>query len=225
MNDSTATARPTTPADAGPSTNPGNGPVAAAAPADRRILALAALAGAVTLVGAVATQVATGDPAVAKDLWSYPWSERTHVLLSVAWAATHILVFLGLAALCRSELTGPGRMGAVGYRLARAGTAVLAVAEIASLWAADATDDSGRALATGAVFGIGTLLIAAGFLAVGVATRRAGSWPGAGGWTPLVVGLGSVVLVALAPTDAGFVAIALHGVTLLALFTAATTRA
>lgn len=166
----------------------------------------------ITVVGASASLIVTGSTSVSSDDWSYPFSPRVHVLLSVVWAASHLLLLVGLEGLRRSGLVGERRSATIGIRLAVAGTAVLVVGEIASMWLAHSAEDAGPAIAVGSLFGIGTLLTAVGMLMVGVAVVRDHVWSGAGRAAPLVFGLVNLVQIGLGPTDMFFYGIVAYGI-------------
>jgi hypothetical protein len=140
--------------------------------------ALTALSGA-----AVATYVMPATD-VPDTMWSYPWSSGALVPVSVAYAVLHGLVLVGLLGFGRSGVAGDGRAARLGVMAAVAGTAVLAVAEFLSIpIAGQRMDDTGPGL-VGAVFGVGTVVSAVGFVAAGVATVRARRWDGWRRFTP-----------------------------------------
>jgi len=160
-------------------------------------------AGAAVLVaGAVATQVAQSSTTVSDEAWSYPWSSGTSIALSAVWCVAQIALLAGIAGLRRGGVAGAGRAARIGLALAAAGTAVIALGHLASIAVADGTmDDTGPQIA-GGVFGLGTLLSAAGLLLAGRETFRAGVWTG---WRrPLVAatGLAGVALMGLQFTPA-----------------------
>src|SRR5205823_2459208 len=79
------------------------------------------------------------------------------------------------------------------------------------------TDDIGAAI-VGAIFGVASLLTAAGFLAAGIATLRARLWRGWRRFTPLSVGIATCVLLGLDSTTRALpTGVALYGLCLLAL--------
>jgi hypothetical protein len=67
------------------------------------------------------------------------------------------------------------------------------------------------------LFGLGTVLNAVGFLMAGVATARAGWWAGWCRFTPLVVGIATVVLLPLQFTALLALSVTLYSLTLIAL--------
>ncbi|CAN5588231.1 hypothetical protein BH10ACT3_BH10ACT3_09800 [soil metagenome] len=182
-------------------------------PTTLRTAATIGLGGAlITLVGGTFAQIVTGSTSVSPDNWSYPFSARAHVLLSVLWALSHVLVFVGLNGLRRSGLAAERRAGVVGVNLALAGTAILALGEIASMWLANSTEDAGAAIAISSLFGVGTLLTAVGMVMFGIVVIRDRRWSGAGRWAPLAFGLVNVVQLVLGPTDLFFYGIIAYGI-------------
>lgn len=166
----------------------------------------------ITLLGGTFAQIVTASTSVSPDNWSYPFSARAHVLLSVLWALSHVLVFVGLNGIRRSGLASARRAGVAGVNLALAGTAVLALGEIASMWLANSKEDAGAAIAISSLFGIGTLLTAIGMVMFGIVVIRGQRWAGPGRWTPLAFGLVNVVQLVLGPTDLFFYGMVAYGI-------------
>ncbi len=151
--------------------------------------AATALAGAVLAFG---VQPATD---ISDDMWRYPWSSGgAFVAFSIFSAAIHGLVIAGLVAFRRSGVAGRSRAATVGVALAIAGTALLAVGELASIPIRDAkVDDTGAAI-VGALFGVAGIASMVGFLLTGRATLRAGVWHGWRRFTPLAVGISLIAM-------------------------------
>ena len=85
------------------------------------------------------------------------------------------------------------------------------------------SDDSG-ATAVASLFGLATVLLAAGFLLTGVMVLRAGHWRGWRRFTALATGVSGLILLGLAVTPhAVNGGIALYGLCLVALFVALAT--
>lgn len=166
------------------------------------------------LSAAVVATVVTPATEVPDTMWSYPWSSRAVVPVSLFYALLHLLVLVGLVGFSRAAVAGTGRAARVGPGLAVAGTAVLVVAELLSIpVAGQRVDDTGPGL-VGACFGLGTLLSALGFLLAGVATLRARRWTGWRRLSPLVTGLWLVVMIGLVGTPLLAVAVTVYGVLL-----------
>jgi hypothetical protein len=157
------------------------------------------------IVGAAGTTVAgvliqtlvipTTD--VADDRWSYPWEAGPFVAVSLVYIVLHLLVATGLVAFGRSGVAGSSRAARSGVAIAVAGTLTLTVGEIIGLPIRDGLTDDTSAQVVGAVFGLGVLLSAVGFLILGVATLRANVWCDWRRYTPLVTGIWMSILVVL----------------------------
>jgi uncharacterized membrane protein len=174
-------------------------------------------AGAVGALGAavcavVVAGVVVPSSTVPDDRWSYPWSAAALVPVSLLYAGLHALVLLGLLGLTRG---GAGRVGAW---IAVAGTAVLTLAELASIPIADQPMSATGAGLVGATFGLGTLLSAVGFLVAGVAAVRAGSAHGWRRYLLLVTGIWTAVMIGLVSTPLLPVAVGVYGLLLTAVF-------
>jgi hypothetical protein len=98
---------------------------------------------------------------------SYPLSPHDFRLGQIFFAGTQALMTLGLVALARSGIAGPGRRARVGGRLAVAGFLLTIPGELVLALVADAATDSGRASAATSVFGIGVLLADLGLILSG----------------------------------------------------------
>ena len=178
---------------------------------------------ATALGGLVVQGVVQPATTVSDKLWSYPWSSSALVPISI-FGPLHVLVFIGLLGFARSGLSGRSRAARVGVILALAGTALLFVGELASIpIRSQQVDDTGATI-VGAIFGIGTLLTAVGFLAAGIATLQARLWSDWRRFTPLAVGLWSTALVWLSFTKALPTSVAGYGLCLLALAVALYTQ-
>src|SRR5438552_2422968 len=108
-----------------------------------RAAGLACIAGAlITVAGGIATQLVTASTDVSKDVYSYLYHADVHRGLSFLWAATHALIFVGLLGFLQRGLAGSSRVARTGLVVALAGTALLFVAEFASMAVAEkATSD------------------------------------------------------------------------------------
>jgi hypothetical protein len=158
--------------------------------------------GSVLAVGGVVTQVVQASTTVSDQQWSYPWSSSAAAAISAVWAVAQALLVFGLVGLRRSGVAGPGRAAVVGPALAIAGTALILGGHLASIPVSDQTLDDAGPQAAGALFGLGTLLTAAGMLAAGRATLHAGVWHDWRRFTPIATGVWSVALLGLQFTKA-----------------------
>ena len=104
------------------------------------------------------------------------------------------------------------------------GTALLAAAEVLSLfWVGQRMDAIGPGM-TVAVFGLGTVLSAAGFVTLGVTTLRAGQWVGWRRRIPLVLGIWTTLMMLLVASPFGPAGIGVYGGLLAVLFVAMYTQ-
>jgi hypothetical protein len=174
--------------------------------------------GALCLAGAGLTAVVAAGvqafviPAtdVSDKIWSYPWSPGTLVPVSLGYAALHLVVLAGVQGLARSGVTGSGRAARIGGSLLLAGTALLAVGEIASIPVRNERTDATSAGVVGAVFGLAVLLSLLGLFVLAATTARA--WHGWRRWTPLAAGIAGSPLLVLSSTHYLATGVALYGV-------------
>jgi hypothetical protein len=174
--------------------------------------AVALIAGAIihAIVGIVG-QIAQSSTKVSDDMFSYPWTSAELVAVCLVQALAFGLVLVGLAALRNSGVAGPTRAARLGLAMALGGTALLVLAELASIAARDQYWDEGATGALGGMYGLATLLLGAGLAVAGIAARRAGRWDGwrptallaCGLWTLAMLGIGLTPLMPLAVTVMG----------------------
>lgn len=189
------------------------------------------LAGSACLVGAammtvlaVATQVVQASTDVPKHQWSYPWSSGTSIAFYLFAAGSQLLLVIGVLGLGRSRVAGTSRSAQFGVGAALAGTTLIVVGHIASIpIRGEHVDDTWPHVLEG-VFGIGTVLSAAGFLLAGRATIRSGVWHGWRRFTPLALGIWSAVLIGLQFTPVLPIAVGVYGLCFLAVGAALVTR-
>lgn len=191
-----------------------------------RAAGISCIVGAAVLTAlAVVTQVVQLSTDVAKDQWSYPWSSGTSITFYLFAAGSELLLVIGVLGLRRGGVAGTTRAASLGLWAALVGTALIVVGHLASIPVRDELVDDGWPRAIGGVFGVGTVLTAIGFLLVGRATVRAGIWRDWRRFTPLAVGASSAVLLGLQFTPALPTAVAVYGLSFLALGVALCTQA
>jgi hypothetical protein len=174
---------------------------------------IALLGGAVLTVSAgIAVTIERSSSNVAHDLFRYPLSHNAFVSLTLYAALTHLLICAGLAWLRQTGVIGSGRAASVGLNAAIAGTALLFVCELASLPISGQHNSDTWPTIVVSGFGLATLLLTGGMLAVGVATVRERRWSSWRRNAPLICGLLSLTTIPLQFTSALEIGIALYGV-------------
>ena len=110
-------------------------------------------------------------------------------------------MLIGVLYLARGRLAGDSRTGTIGLRCVIAGLALLFVCEWLQLPFADQhTSNTGPSIVD-AGFGLATLLLAGGMIAVGVATLRQPTWGSWRQYAPLICGLLSLVVIPIQFTE------------------------
>src|ERR1700744_140341 len=165
-----------------------------------------------TIAGAVLSAIVQGSGSVPDDLVRYPFSHNAYLPFTVFAAVCHLLMLVGIVYLARSGLAGDSRSGRVGLGCVIAGFALLFVCEWAQLPFADQlTSSTGPSIVDGG-FGLATLLLAGGMMALGIATLRQPSFDSWRRDAPLICGLLSLIVIPIQFTPALWV-----GITLLCL--------
>ncbi len=168
----------------------------------RRRGGIALIAGALlTIAGALLSAIVQGTSSVPDDLVRYPFSHDAFLPFTVFAAVCHLLMLTGVVFLARGRLAGDSRIGNIGLRCVIAGLALLFVCEWAQLPFADQhTSNTGPSIVD-AGFGLATLLLAGGMLAVGVATLRQPNWGSWRQYAPLICGLLSLFVIPIQFTE------------------------
>jgi hypothetical protein len=183
-----------------------------------RPLGLACLfGGAGTVVASAVTGVVTGSTDVSEDLYRYPWGESGYVAFALAAAALHALVFAGLLGFRRSGAAGDTRWANAGSILALTGTAGLFVAEFLSLSVANGAEDADAAVRVDAVFGLATVALVVGVIALAVTTLRAGVWRDWRRFTPVACAIAVVVIGPIQMTSILWAGVGFYGLCFAAL--------
>ena len=185
----------------------------------RATLAFLVGAAGTALSGVLVQALVVPTTDVSDDRWSYPWEGSAYVVVSLLYVVFHLLLAVGLVAFRRSGVAGTSRSARPGIAIAITGTLALAAAEIIGLPIGDALVDDTSAQVVGAVFGLGVLLSAVGFVMAGTGTLRASVWKDWRRYTPLVVGIWSSILLVLplAVSTALPGGVAVYGACLLAM--------
>jgi hypothetical protein len=155
-----------------------------------------------TIAGAVLSAIVGGSGSVPDDLVRYPFSHNAFLPFTVFAAVCHLLMLVGVVYLARGGLAGDSRTGRIGIGCVIAGLGLLFVCEWLQLPFADQyTSSTGPSIVEGG-FGLATLLLAGGMIAVGVATLRQPSWDSWRRYAPLICGLLSLVVIPIQFTSA-----------------------
>jgi predicted membrane channel-forming protein YqfA (hemolysin III family) len=155
-----------------------------------------------TIAGALLSAIIQGSSAVPDDLVRYPFSHHAFLPFTVFAAACHLLMLVGVIYLARGGLAGASRTGEIGLGCVVAGLAMLFVCEWAQLPVADQhTSSTGPSIVDGG-FGLATLLLAGGMIAVGIATLRRPRQDSWRRYAPLTCGLLSLIVIPIQFTSA-----------------------
>ena len=148
-----------------------------------------------TIAAALLSAIIQGTSSVPDDLVRYPFSHDAFLPFTVFAAACHLLMLVGVVYLARGRLAGDSRAGRVGLSCVIAGLALLFVCEWPQLPLADQHTSNAGPSIVDAGFGLATLLLAGGMIAVGVATLRQPSWGSWRQYAPLICGLLSLIVI------------------------------
>ncbi len=188
----------------------------------RRRGGIALIAGALlTIAAAVLSAILQGTSSVPDSLVRYPFSHDAFLPFTVFAAAGHLLMLVGILYLARGGLTDDTRGGRVGSGCVIAGLALLFICEWAQLPFADQhTSNTGPSIVDSG-FGLATLLLAGGMLAVGVATLRQPNQDSWRRYAPLTCGLLSLAVIPIQFTSVLWLGITVLSVGYLVLGVAA----
>ena len=170
---------------------------------DRRRGGFVLITGALlTIAGALLSAIVQGTSSVPDKLVRYPFSHDAFLPFTVFAAACHLLMLIGVLYLARGGLAGDSRTGRIGLSCVIAGLALLFVCEWAQLPFVDQhTSSTGPSIVDGG-FGLATLLLAGGMIAVGIATLRESNLTSWRRYSPLICGLLSLAVIPIQFTSA-----------------------
>jgi hypothetical protein len=146
---------------------------------------------------ASAVLLAVLPPSVDPTRYSYPLDATTHSFIQAWFAIQNVGLLLGLLGLRSSGAAGSGRVAPAGYIASLAGMGLLIVNELLAITLANATTPSTPVSLLEASYGVASLLIGAGLVAVGIAVLREHHWRGPRRFLPLATG--AYVFVGLVP--------------------------
>ena len=165
---------------------------------ERLILAAAVAALVGAAVAIVLNAIVMFAPAAGKPgLVAYPQAVDDYRSGQIVFAATQLLMGIGLFAMIRCRRAPLSGMGRVGGWLAIVGWAITVPGEIIIGVVADQSVDSDAATVATTVYGVGVLLADIGLILFGIAVIRSRSWWLS--WRPLPLILGVVQLVVVTP--------------------------
>lgn len=160
-----------------------------------------------TIAGAVLSAIVGANSSVPDDLVRYPFSHHAFAPFTVFAAACHLLMLAGVIYLARGGLAGDSKTGRIGLGCVILGLALLFAGEWAQLPFADQHTSSTGPSIVDVGFGLATLLLAGGMIAVGIATLRHPIWGSWRQYAPLICGVLSVVVIPIQFTSALWVGI------------------
>jgi hypothetical protein len=132
-------------------------------------------------------------PAVALEQWSYPLPALPFALGQVFIGIHHLVLAAGLFAVWRIGLAGSSRLASVGGVASSVMMALFGVLEFVAGAAGNESATSEFAGLLGALYGVGTILLAIASIVFGIAILRARVWGGFTRLTVLVTGIFLVV--------------------------------
>jgi hypothetical protein len=145
------------------------------------------------------------SPQVTEERFSYPFDAFWFVIAELSYVVQHVLLVAGGVALLWLPTVRASRAARIATRVAVAGLALLAAAELSTLSLYNAAMDSSLTTVITSLFMLPTLLIGGGFTVAGVALVRQGAAGGAGArWLPAaVLAPGAYVFVVFIPAING----------------------
>ncbi|HET7901699.1 MAG TPA: hypothetical protein VFL59_10970 [Candidatus Nanopelagicales bacterium] len=191
------------------------------APAPARVRALrAVLPGAAALVYAgvqldagVVVASLRASSTVPEDRLNFPLSGNVATTAEIVWAMSQVFLLITLAAFRRSPAVAASRAGRVGATIALVGGWLFLGGHLVCLTFRDALLSDPAGVVASTLFGIGSVLMAAGFIAAGTVVLRGVRWSGWRRVTPLAVGAWMLVMIPLQFTGLLQAAVAVHAIT------------
>lgn len=113
---------------------------------------------------------------VSADRFSFPYTPAGFVVAEVSFAVSHLLVLICVLGLARSGALGRSLSGRIGTWAASAGWAGLTVCEFVAMTFLNSVYPTAQTDRLDAAYGVSTLLIGAGMVAMGIGVLRAGVW-------------------------------------------------
>lgn len=144
---------------------------------------------------------------------NFPLSGNPATTAETVWALSQVALLVTLAAFRRCPAVAATRAGRVGTTLALLGGVLFLGGHAVCLVFRDALLSDPAGVTASSLFGVGSVLMATGFLAAGVTVVRGGTWSGWRRYAPLAVGGWLVVMIPLQFTGLLQAAVAVHALT------------
>jgi hypothetical protein len=151
---------------------------------------------------------------VPDDRLNFPLSGNLATTAEIVWGLSQLAFLIALAAFRRTPALAASRSGRLGATLAFVGGWLFLGGHLVCLIFRDAVMSDAAGVTATALFGVGSVLIAAGFIAAGTAVLRGDQWSGWRRLTPLAVGGWMLVMIPLQFTGLLQAAVAVHAVTI-----------
>ena len=168
----------------------------------------------VQLEGGIIAAAYRGTSTVPEDRLNFPFSGSLATTTSLTWGLSQALFVLTLLAFARSGAVGTSRAGRIGAMLALMGGMLFVAAHTLSLIFRDARVDDPAGLAAIALFLVGTLSSACGFIVAGLAVVRAGHWTSWRRYSVLPVGIWMLCMLPLQFTSLLPLTVAVYAATI-----------
>jgi hypothetical protein len=154
------------------------------------------------IVGAaVAIVVHFTTPVVPPTETSYPLGPGAFIWVELVLTLVRLGILAAIVALSASRVAGRSRAARIGLALALLGFTVHVLVEFGYVFAATTDDSSPLPFTLAVLFGLSTLLAAVGLILAGLGVLHAGLWKGWRRYLPLVVGVGTLLVVPLLLID------------------------
>jgi hypothetical protein len=150
---------------------------------------------------------------VPDDRLNFPLSGNLATTAEIVWGLSQVAFLVALAAFRRAPALAGSRSGRIGALLAYAGGWLFLGGHLVCLIFRDALTSDAPGVTASSLFGIGSVLMAAGFITAGTVVLRGGRWSSWRRVTPLAVGAWMLVMIPLQFTALLQAAVAVHAVT------------
>ena len=183
-----------------------------------RAQAVAGIVGSTVIaVGGLITQVVQSNTTIDAHQLSYPWTPTAMVAIELVWVIGQLMIVIGLLGVRRNRAAGVTPNAVRGMSLAVLGAAGVAICEVALIAFRTQRNDDPGPLTVEALFGLCSIAMAVGLLLAGHASMRSGEWTGWRRFTIFVAGIWGVALIGLQLTPALPIAVAIYGLSMLAI--------